>query len=104
MPLKTQIPTPIQLAQTPTPLEFLERVSVDLGVSVYVKRDDLTGMGLSGNKVRKLEFLFAEALAEGADHVLTCGAIQSNHCRATAVAAARLHLSSSKDVRTGPRC
>lgn len=95
MPLKTQIPTPIQLAQTPTPLEFLERVSVDLGVSVYVKRDDLTGMGLSGNKVRKLEFLFAEALAEGADHVLTCGAIQSNHCRATAVAAARLHLSST---------
>src|SRR5262249_55103298 len=58
------------------------------------KRDDLTGAALTGNKVRKLEFLLAEAQAEGADTVVTCGGAQSNHCRATALAAARLGLRS----------
>ena len=63
------------------------------GCEVYVKRDDLTGGAeLSGNKVRKLEFLLADAVAEGADCVVTVGAIQSNHCRATAVAARHLGL------------
>ncbi len=95
MSLTPHFPEPIALAQTPTPLELLERVSDKLGVAVYIKRDDLTGMPLSGNKVRKLEYLFAEAVAEGANHVLTCGAIQSNHCRATAVAAARLRMTST---------
>jgi D-cysteine desulfhydrase len=63
-----------------------------LGADLWIKRDDLTGFGLSGNKVRKLEFLFAAALDQGAKAVITCGGIQSNHCRATAVAARQLGL------------
>jgi D-cysteine desulfhydrase len=61
-------------------------------VELYVKRDDLSGCALSGNKVRKLEFVMADALKRGADVVLTCGKIQSNHARATALAASRLGL------------
>ena len=83
---------PIQLAQRPTPVERLERMSRALGVELWVKRDDLTGLGLSGNKVRKLERLLGRARAEGADTVITCGGIQSNHCRATVVACRRLGL------------
>ncbi|MCH4888289.1 D-cysteine desulfhydrase family protein [Acidaminobacter sp. JC074] len=60
------------------------------GINVYIKRDDQTGFELSGNKVRKLEYSFAEAKALGADTVITCGGIQSNHCRATAIAAVKL--------------
>lgn len=71
---------------------LLERLSEALGAEVWCKRDDLTGFGLSGNKVRKLEFLLAEARALGADTVLTTGGIQSNHARATAVAARQLGL------------
>jgi D-cysteine desulfhydrase len=87
-------PARIPLAQTPTPLERLERLSARAGVELYCKRDDLTGAALSGNKVRKLEFLLAEARAQGAETVITCGGAQSNHCRATAIAAARLGLRS----------
>jgi D-cysteine desulfhydrase len=65
-----------------------------------VKRDDLTGVGLSGNKIRKLEFVLADALAQGADTVLTCGGAQSNHARATAIAAARLGLGCRLILRT----
>lgn len=83
---------PIRLAQAPTPLEPLARASARLGVEVWVKRDDLTGAGLSGNKVRKLEYLLADARRQGARAVVTCGGIQSNHCRATAIAARRLGL------------
>ncbi|KAB1671004.1 hypothetical protein [Gossypium barbadense] len=61
---------------------------------VWLKREDLSGMQLSGNKVRKLEFLLAEAVAQGADCIITIGGIQSNHCRATAVAAKYLNLDS----------
>lgn len=61
-------------------------------MEIQVKRDDLTGLGLSGNKVRKLDHLMADAVARGADCVLTTGGLQSNHCRATAVAARRLGL------------
>ena len=83
----------ITLAQTPTPLGRLERLSNHLGVEFWMKRDDLTGdIGLSGNKVRKLEYLMAEALDRGATHVLTTGGPQSNHARATAAACARLGL------------
>jgi D-cysteine desulfhydrase len=87
-------PQRVALAMTPTPVERLARFAPRLGVDLWCKRDDLTGAPLSGNKVRKLEFLFAEALAQGADTVLTCGGAQSNHCRATAVAAAKLGLRS----------
>ena len=61
-------------------------------MQLWVKRDDLTGFGVSGNKVRKLEWLFADARARGADTVITCGGLQSNHARATAVAARRCGL------------
>jgi D-cysteine desulfhydrase len=84
------LPDRLSLAQLPTPLQRLERLSAAWGgPTIWVKRDDLTGFGLSGNKIRKLEFHFAAARAAGADTVLTCGAIQSNHCRATALAAPR---------------
>src|SRR5215831_5394599 len=93
-------PPRVPLAHTPTPLDQLRRLGLDLGVELYVKRDDLTGNSLSGNKVRKLEFLLADAVARGADTVLTCGGAQSNHCRATAIAAARLGMRAKLLLRT----
>ncbi len=81
------------LAHLPTPLEPLARLSAALGgPKLLVKRDDCTGLGLGGNKTRKLEFLMAEALARGADTVITTGGVQSNHVRQTAAAAAKLGL------------
>jgi D-cysteine desulfhydrase len=87
-------PRKIDLAQTPTPLQFLERASREWGRGhrLWVKRDDLTGCALSGNKVRKLEFITAHAIDNGYDTLLTCGGLQSNHCRATALAGAQLGL------------
>jgi D-cysteine desulfhydrase family pyridoxal phosphate-dependent enzyme len=83
----------VSLAQLPTPLEDAPRLSAALGGPRFlIKRDDLTGLALGGNKVRKLEFLLADALAQGADTVITTGAVDSNHCRVTAAAAARLGL------------
>lgn len=80
------------LAHLPTPLEPLPRLSHILGVQLWVKRDDQTGLALGGNKTRKLEYLVAEALAQDADTLVTVGAAQSNHCRQTAAAAARAGL------------
>ena len=78
----------------PTPLVEMRRLSEHLGgPHLWIKRDDLTGLALGGNKTRKLEFLLAEALAQGCDAVITAGAAQSNHCRQTAAAAAALGLS-----------
>jgi L-cysteate sulfo-lyase len=83
----------VKLAHLPTPLEYLPRLSEALGgPRIYVKRDDCTGLASGGNKTRKLEFLMAEAQALGADTVVTQGAVQSNHARQTAAAAARLGL------------
>ncbi|MDB4968287.1 MAG: pyridoxal phosphate-dependent enzyme D-cysteine desulfhydrase family [Myxococcales bacterium] len=93
-------PERIRRARLPTPVEPARRLSQKLGVELIIKRDDLTGAALSGNKIRKLEFLFAEAAAQGADTVITCGGEQSNHCRATAVAAAELGLRSYLLLRT----
>jgi D-cysteine desulfhydrase len=93
-------PPRLDLANTPTPLELLKRLSNKLGVELYIKRDDLTGVSLSGNKIRKLEFVLADALDSGADTVLTCGGAQSNHARATAIAAATLGLSCRLILRT----
>lgn len=76
-------------AHLPTPIEYLRRLSDELAVDIYIKRDDETGLATGGNKTRKLEFLIAEALAQGCDTVITGGAIQSNHCRQTAAAAAK---------------
>lgn len=84
-------PPRLELARTPTPLVRLERLGGVLGgVEIWAKRDDLTGLELSGNKVRKLEFVLAEARAAGVDTIVTEGTPQSNHCRATAAACARL--------------
>jgi len=85
-------PSRIELALSPTPIMKLERVSRRLGVELYVKRDDLTGLLESGNKVRKLEFLVADALDQGADTLITVGTMQSNCCRAVAAVAARIGL------------
>ncbi len=83
----------VELCHRPTPLEPLPRLSHHLGgPSLWVKRDDCTGLATGGNKARKLEFLLGQALAEGADTVVTIGAPQSNHVRQTAAAAARLGL------------
>ncbi len=85
-------PDKLNLAQTPTPLQLLSRLSAAVGKRIWVKRDDMTGCAISGNKVRKLEFVLAQALAEGADTLITCGGLQSNHCRATAIIGAQLGL------------
>src|SRR6266850_695153 len=81
------------LAQLPTPIEKLERLSRELGgPELLIKRDDQTGLALGGNKTRKLEFLVGQALEQGAATLVTAGAAQSNHCRQTAAAAARAGL------------
>lgn len=83
----------VSLAHLPTPLEFMPRLTKHFGgPNLYVKRDDCTGLASGGNKTRKLEFLMAEALQRGADTVITQGALQSNHARQTAAAAAKLGL------------
>lgn len=92
-------PSRISLAQLPTPLQRLDRLSRDLGRNIWVKRDDLTHHSCSGNKIRKLEYLLADALNNGATHVITAGAVQSNHCRATAIAASTLGLQSELILR-----
>jgi len=76
----------------PTPFEKLERLSNWAGRDIYVKRDDITPLAMGGNKLRKLEYLAADALAQGCDTLITAGAIQSNHVRQTAALAARLGL------------
>ncbi len=83
----------VKLCQAPTPLELLPNLTRALGgPQIWMKRDDLTGMGLGGNKVRKLEFLAGEAVAQGADHLVTQGAVQSNHVRQTAAVAMKLGM------------
>ncbi len=97
MPLPSRIP----LALAPTPIVKLDRLSRELGAELYVKRDDLTGLLESGNKVRKLEFLVGEAVAAGADTLVTCGTLQSNCCRAVAAVAARLGMRAVLAVKGG---
>jgi D-cysteine desulfhydrase len=80
------------LAHRPTPLVPLSRLGAELGITLWAKRDDATGGAEAGNKIRKLERLVADALAQGADTLVTCGGLQSNHARATAIVAARLGL------------
>ena len=93
MPLTDHLPR-FPLAFLPTDLHPLPRLSAQLGgPQLWIKRDDQTGLAAGGNKVRKLEFLIADALAQGADTILTIGAVQSNHCRQTAAAAVRAGLS-----------
>lgn len=82
----------LEFIGAPTPLEYLPRFSDHLGRDIFIKRDDVTPMAMGGNKLRKLEFLAADALREGADTLVTAGAIQSNHVRQTAAVAAKLGL------------
>lgn len=83
----------IQLAQLPTPIKKMPHLSRMLaGPQLFIKRDDLTGLGFGGNKTRKLEYLVADALAKGCRTLISTGAVQSNHCRQVAAAAARLGL------------
>ena len=82
----------LSLGIFPTPIHKLENISRLLGREVYIKRDDMTGLGLGGNKVRKLEFLLADAKAQGAEIVFTTGGAQSNHAMLTAAAAGRLGM------------
>jgi len=96
-PKSLTYPPRLNLARLPTPLRLLERYSVQhsselRGTRVWVKHDNLTGTETSGNKLRKLEFTLAEALAQSCDTLITCGGVQSNHCRVTALVAAQLGL------------
>lgn len=95
-----EFPERVMLAHTPTPIERLGRLEkLFEGPEIWVKRDDLTGTGKTGNKVRKLEFLCAAAQREKCDVLITCGGLQSNHARATAVAAAKLGMKSHLVLR-----
>ncbi len=86
-----QWPPRLSLARLPTPLTKLEKFSSQFeDTTIWVKRDELTGTEVSGNKIRKLEFCIAEAQQQSCDTLITCGGIQSNHCRATAILGARL--------------
>lgn len=100
---KPLYPQRVPLAQLPTPLQPLTRLSKHLGgPTLWMKRDDQTGLATGGNKARKLEFLVAEALAHKCDHLVTTGAPQSNHCRQTAAAAAAYGLGCSLVFKGSP--
>ena len=88
-----QWPPRLQLAQLPTPITRLDKYSEQFEETViWVKRDELTGTEVSGNKIRKLEFSLAEAKEQGCNTLITCGGVQSNHCRATAILGVRLGM------------
>ena len=82
----------VPLGAYPTPFCKLEAISAQYGKDIWIKRDDLCGVALGGNKVRKLEYLLAEARAQGCDTVFTTGGAQSNHAMLTAACAARLGM------------
>lgn len=82
----------LNLANFPTKIEKLEKISKESGINIYLKRDDQTGSEISGNKIRKLEYSIYEAIENGCDTLITCGGIQSNHARATAAAGIKLGM------------
>ncbi len=94
-----KFPPRLHLAHLPTPIQKLERISAEVGKEIYIWRDDLTGFIESGNKIRKLEFLLADALEKGATRIITSGGYQSNHTRATTFAARRIGLEISLVLR-----
>jgi D-cysteine desulfhydrase len=90
-----RFPKSLDLAMKPTPTERLKNLpQLPQGFEVFIKRDDLTGFCLSGNKIRKLEFIFYDVLKKNADTLITCGGFQSNHARATAILGTRFGLKS----------
>ena len=90
----------LSLGHLPTPLQQPSRLAQAMGLDLWLKRDDMTGGAEAGNKIRKLEFLLANALESGCDTVITCGGLQSNHARATALLAASLGLRAVLFLRT----
>jgi D-cysteine desulfhydrase family pyridoxal phosphate-dependent enzyme len=88
----SDLPPPLALAHLPTPLDEAPRLSEALGARILIKRDDLTGLALGGNKARKLDFLLRDAIDKGCDTLVTAGGAQSNFCRMTAAAAAKLGM------------
>lgn len=95
--LERSYPRQLQLAQLPTPLQFMPRITEQFskpygGPNIWIKRDDMTGSAVSGNKIRKLEFTLAKAIDEECDTIITAGGVQSNHCRTTAILCAQLGL------------
>lgn len=89
----TAHPARLDIARLPTPIVPLHRLSAAWGgPRIWIKRDDLTGLELSGNKIRKLQYAVAEAREQGCDTLITCGGVQSNHCRATAALGAQLGM------------
>lgn len=96
----------VSLGHLPTPLEELPRMSEELGVKIFIKRDDCTGLAFGGNKTRHLEFTIGAAVSEGCDTIVQGAASQSNHCRQTAAACAKLgldcHLLLVNDERRNP--
>lgn len=93
----------VHLAHLPTPLEPMKRLSKELGVELWIKRDDCTGMSTGGNKTRKLEFLVADAMEKGVDTLVTQGATQSNHVRQTAAAARKVGMTCHALLERGSR-
>lgn len=89
----------LQLANLPTKITRMERWSAETGKNIYIKRDDQTGSEWSGNKIRKLEFAVAEAVEKGCNLLITCGGIQSNHCRATVSVATHFGMKSAVLLR-----
>lgn len=92
----------INLANLPTDIIKLEKLSSKYKKNIFIKRDDYTGTEISGNKVRKLEYAIGEALDKNSDTIITTGAIQSNHCRATAAVCAKLGLECHLILRGNP--
>lgn len=86
------MPEKLNLANLPTKIEKLKRLSDQLDINIYLKRDDQTGSEISGNKIRKLEYAVKEAIENGYDYLITCGGVGSNHARSTAAIAAKLGL------------
>ncbi len=93
----------LNLANLPTKIEKMPRTSARLGRCIYLKRDDQTGSELNGNKIRKLEYAIYQALEQGADTLITCGGVQSNHCRATVAAGVKLGLKTILYLRSPER-
>lgn len=94
-----RLPLRLHLAHLPTPIHKLERLSLEVGKEIYIWRDDMTGSVEAGNKVRKLEYLLADAIAKGATRIITAGGMQSNHTRAAAFCARRIGMEVSIVVR-----
>src|SRR5262249_20820268 len=94
-----RFPVRLPLAHLPTPIHKLEQISYEIGKEIYIWRDDMTGSVESGNKVRKLEFLLADAIEKDSTRIITAGGMQSNHARATAFCARRIGMDVSIVVR-----